>query len=234
MDIIYCMGAFIAASDVETDLMINSLYDTFAEIIAAGTTVNFGVVPFSTDNKAVMELTTFATMEDLATLPAKLAEAIEQAAIAYGGENMENALQTAKRMFSESPLAEHPERQHLVLVATGHTYNFNSGENNELFSTVPVAINDSKSQKKLFYGFKAWMQARNANPNTYPIPKAFTEYMDSRDWDAYWEQIELWAAADVEAEKSGERNLVYVIRDTTDSSFTYNNWYTTDYLNQDT
>ena len=233
VDIIYIMGAFIAASEVETDLMINSLYDTFVEIVSAGTPVNFGVVPFSSDNKAVMELTTFATVEELETLPDKLAEAIEKAAIAYGGENMENALQTAKRMFSESPLAEHPERQHLVMVSTGHTYNFNSGEKNNLFSTVPVAINDSKGLNKLFYGFKAWMQARNANPNTYPIPKAFTKYMDSRDWDAYWEQIEIWAAADVEAEKSGERNLVYVIRDTTDDSFTYNNWYTTDYLNQD-
>ena len=149
VDIIYIMGAFIAASEVETDLMINSLYDTFVEIVSAGTPVNFGVVPFSSDNKAVMELTTFATVEELETLPDKLAEAIEKAAIAYGGENMENALQTAKRMFSESALADHPDRQHLVLVSTGHTYNFNSGENNELFSTVPVAINDSKGQNKL-------------------------------------------------------------------------------------
>ena len=41
----------------------------------------------------------------------------------------------------------------------------NVGENNEIFSTVPVAIAGSEKEGKYFYGFKAWMQARNYTPN---------------------------------------------------------------------
>ena len=221
VDIIYILGGFLAADAVESNLMINSLMDTFAEIIATGTPVNFGMVPFSYTDKPVMELTTFATAEDLAQFPAKLAQAITEAGDVYGGENMENALVVAKKMFSESALAEYPERQHLVMVSSGHTFNFNSGENNELFSTVPVAIDNSGDYNKLFFGAKAWMQARNYNPNTYPIPKAFTTYKDSRDWDAYWAEIEKWAEADV---ANGDQ-YVYAFSDTTSETDTYYDWY---------
>ncbi len=221
VDIIYVLGGFLAADKVESNLMINSLMETFAEIIATGTPVNFGMVPFSYTDKPVMELTTFASAEDLALFPAKVAQAIIDAGDVYGGENMENALVVAKKMLSESDLADHPERQHLVLVSTGHTFNFNSGENNELFSTVPVAIDNSGDYNKLFFGAKAWMQARNYNPNTYPIPKAFTTYNDYRDWDAYWAEIEKWAAADV---ANGDQ-YVYAFSDTTSDSDTYYDWY---------
>ena len=229
VDIIYITGAYLSKNQVESDLMVESLYSAFEEIIKAGIPVNFGYVPFSYDDKPVMELTTYKTLEDLENnLRNDLVKAIDAASGAYGGENMENALQVAKNMLDGSPLADHPERQHLIMVATGHTYNFNSGENNEIFSTVPVAIDNSKEYNKLFFGFKAWMQARNKNGNTYPIPKAFTTYNDYRDWDAYWAEIEKWAAADV---ANGDKGL-YKISDTTDDSYTYFDWYF-DYLKSD-
>ncbi|MBQ5841897.1 MAG: Cys-Gln thioester bond-forming surface protein, partial [Clostridia bacterium] len=222
VDIIYVAGAYLEKNEVEKDLMITSLYSTFVEIVGAGVPVSFGFVPFSYDDKPVMELTTYKTLEDLeANFRNDLVQAIEDASGRYGGENMENALQIAKNMFAASDLADHPERQHLVLVSSGHTYNFNVGENNEIFSTVPVAIDNSKDYNKLFFGFKAWMQARNYNPNNYPIPKAFTTYNDYRDWDAYWAEIEKWAAADV---ANGDKGL-YKISDTTDYSYTYFDWY---------
>ena len=229
VDIIYIAGAYLAKNEVESDLMIASLYDTFTEIVGAGIPVNFGFVPFSYDDKPVMELTSYKTLEELDNLHEDLKVAIGAASGAYGGENMENALQVAKNMFAASPLASHPERQHLVLVSSGHTYNFNVGENNDIFSTVPVAIQGSEKVGKYYYGFKAWMQARNYNPNNYPIPRIFTTYKDYRDFDAYWAEIENWAAADVAA---GDK-VVYNILDTTDYSFGYNDWYTTAYLNQD-
>ncbi|MBQ3065198.1 MAG: VWA domain-containing protein, partial [Clostridia bacterium] len=229
VDIIYITGAYLDHDKVEADLMIESLLSTFTEIVGAGIPVNFGYVPFSYDDKPVMDLTSYKTLEDLESLRDDLRTAIGKASGAYGGENMENALQVAKNMLAASPLADHPERQHLVLVASGHTYNFNVGENNEIFSTVPVAIGGSESVGKYFYGFKAWMQARNKNPNSYPIPRPFSTYNDYRDWDAYWRVIDMWAKADVVA---GDK-VVYNISDTTDPSFTYENWYTTAYLNQD-
>ena len=230
VDIIYVAGAYLDKNEVEKDLMITSLYSTFVEIVGAGVPVSFGFVPFSYDDKPVMELTTYKTLEDLeANFRKDLVQAIEDASGAYGGENMENALQIAKNMFAESPLANHPERQHLVLVSSGHTYNFNVGENNDIFSTVPVAIAGSEKAGKYFYGFKAWMQARNKNPNNYPIPKPFSTYNDYRDWDAFWKVIDEWAKADVAA---GDK-VVYNISDTTDPSFTFNDWYTTQYLGSD-
>ncbi len=222
VDIIYIAGAYLEKNQVESDLMIESLYSTFEDVIAAGVPVSFGFVPFSYDDKPVMELTKYDTVEKLESdFRDDLRAAIDAASGAYGGENMENALQIAKNMFAASELSDHPERQHLVLVSSGHTYNFNVGENNEIFSTVPVAIDNSKDYNKLFFGFKAWMQARNYNPNNYPIPKAFTTYNDYRDWDAYWAEIEKWAAADV---ANGDKGL-YKISDTTDYSYTYYDWY---------
>ena len=210
VDIIYIMGAFLAADQVESDLMINSLMDTFAEIIATGTPVNFGVVPFSTNDQAVMELTTFATAEDLAGLPAKLSKAIEDAAVVYGGENMENALLTAKRMLSGSTLKDHPERQHIVLVATGHTYFFNAGEKNDTFATVPVNLTDNNGNalNKLFWTFRAWMQARHKITGSYPVPKAY--YGEGKNgWSDYWADIQKWAAADIEA---GDK-VTYILKE---------------------
>ena len=229
VDIIYVAGAYLEKNQVESDLMIESLYSTFTELVGAGVPVNFGFVPFSYDDKAVMELTSYKTSEDLESFHGDLRDAISAASGAYGGENMENALQVAKNMFAASPLADHPDRQHLVLVASGHTYNFNVGENNDIFSTVPVAIKGSEKADKYFFGFKAWMQARNKNPNNYPIPKPFSTYNDYRDWDAYWAVIDEWATAD----KAAGDKVVYNILDTTDYSFGYNDWYTTKYLGQD-
>lgn len=232
VDIVYIAGAYLEQSEVESDLMIESLYWTFYEAIEAGVPVNFGFVPFSYNDKPVMDLNEhkYDTIEKLeADFRNDLKEAIGKASKAYGGENMENALQVAKNMFAASDLADHPERQHLVLVSSGHTYNFNVGENNEIFSTVPVAIAGSEKAGKYFYGFKAWQQARNKNPNTYPIPKPFSKYNDYRDWDAYWAVIDQWAKADIAA---GDK-VVYNISDTTDDSFTFKDWYTLAYCNSD-
>lgn len=232
VDIVYIAGAYLEQSEVESDLMIDSLYWTFYEAIDAGVPVNFGFVPFSYDDKPVMDLNEhkYDTIEKLeADFRNDLKEAIGKASKAYGGENMENALQIAKKMFAASDLADHPERQHLVLVSSGHTYNFNVGENNEIFSTVPVAIAGSEKAGKYFYGFKAWMQARNKNPNNYPIPKPFSKNNDYRDWDAYWEVIDQWAKADIAA---GDK-VVYNILDTTDYSFGYYDWYSLAYCGQD-
>ena len=233
VDIVYVAGAYLAKDAVENDLMVESLYSTFEEAIKAGVPVSFGFVPFSYNDQPVMDLNThkYDTVEKLeADFRNDLRQAIEDAGGAYGGENMENALQIAKNMFAASDLADHPERQHLVLVSSGHTYNFNVGENNDIFSTVPVAIHGSEAKGKYYYGFKAWMQARNYNPNNYPIPRIFTTYQDYRDFDAYWAEIEKWVAADVAA---GDK-VVYNISDTTDPTFTFDDWmYNADYAGQD-
>ena len=102
VDIIYIAGAYLKRDQVEADLMINSLYATFEEIIAAGVPVSFGFVPFSYDDKPVMELTKYDTLEKLeADFRNDLIAAIDAASGAYGGENMENALQIAKNMFAK-------------------------------------------------------------------------------------------------------------------------------------
>jgi len=212
VDIIYILGGAIARDKIESDTLISCLRDTMADIVKQGTTVNFGMVPYSSDDKVVMELTALEDEEDLAALPGLMADAMEQAGVVYDGVNMENALAKAKKMFSESELADHPERQHLVLISSGFTYFFNSGEDNDLASTVPVNLNGFG---EIFYTNKAWMQARNANPNTYPIPKAF------EDWDTYWSYIDTWAKADVAA---GDP-YVYVAGDTTDESFDFIEWF---------
>lgn len=206
VDIIYIIGGFLSRSDIESNVMINCLMDTFAEIIATGTPVNFGMVPFSSDATIVLELTTLSTLEDLEALPDVMAAAIEKAGKVYDQVNMENALLKAKKMFSESKLADHPERQHLVMISSGHTYYFNSGEENDVVSVVPVNLRGGGAALGgLFCSEKAWMQARNKNPNTYPIPKAIVdEYEANKDkydnlWDCYWSYIDMWAKADIAA-----------------------------------
>ncbi len=234
VDIIYILGRFLSKSAVEQDILISCLMETFEEIIEQGTTVNFGIVPFSSTKDPVMPFEPLDELSDLETLPAKIAEAIETAGNVYDGVNMENAIITAKNMFSDSDLgkAGHTERQHLVMIASGHTYYFNSGENNEYVSVVPVNYikNVGKSNEinanALFCYEKAWMRARNNDTNSYPIPKAIvTEYINNIDkydsvWDCYWSYIDTWAKADVAA---GDK---VVFKATTTENGAFLNWFT--------
>jgi hypothetical protein len=94
------------------------------------------------------------------------------------------------------------------MISSGHTYFFNSGENNEYVSTVPVSftVNGLKSDA-IFYMEKAWMRARNNDTNSYPIPYAIYEKFTAEEnrgkwetlWDCYWYYIDQWAKADVAA-----------------------------------
>ncbi len=227
VDIIYILGGFLSKEKVESNIMISCLTDTFREIISRGTTVNFGVVPYSSTKDPVLPLTKLETLEDLEALPELLAQAIEDAGDVYDQVNMENALVTAKQMFSESPLAGKPDRQHLVMIASGHTYYFNSGENNQYVSTVPVNfISTGGVDAKALFHFpeKAWMRARNNNTNSYPIPyHIVNEYNTNPDkyaslWDCYWSYIDQWARADIAAGDS----VVYEVATREEGNFM--NW----------
>ena len=199
-DIIYIVGSYAANSDgtpnARGDVLISSLVETIEEMVAAGTHVNFGMVPFSSDNVVAMPLTKIdsTNIDQLTTM---IESALATCKSLYDGVNMENALIKAKKMFSESELADHPERQHLVMITSGLTYYFNSGANNEYVSTVPVRI--SGYAGKLFCTNKGWMQARTGQGDTYPLPKAFSVNNDSSDWALYWSYIDKWARADIEA-----------------------------------
>ena len=208
VDIIYILGSFLSKEDIKANTMINVLTETFRELIQAGVPVNFGIVPFSSTKEPVMELTTLDSEEDLVALPEMIAEAIKVAGNVYDGVNMENALITAKEMFSESRLAGRPDRQHLIMISSGQTYFFNSGENNEYISTVPVNFVHTDKQtvaNQLFYTNKAWQRARTAQTNTYPIPKVIVDKYNANPeqyeslWDCYWTCIDQWAKADIAA-----------------------------------
>ena len=205
VDIIYILGGFLSADQVKTDTMINALKDTFSDLINKGVPVNFGIVPFSSTKDPVMELTSFTTEEELETLYDKVAEAIQTAGVVYDAVNMENALITAAEMFADSKLGkmDRTDRQHLVLVSSGHTYYFNGGENNEYISTVPVMFKkDTVDTNEIFYMEKAWMRARNNSTNSYPVPMAFVDLYNANPdmydslWDCYWTYIDQWAKAD--------------------------------------
>ena len=208
VDIIYILGGFLSEEEVMADTMIGALTDTFRELINEGVPVNFGIVPFSSTKDPVMPLTSLATEADLEALPAKIAAAIQEAGNVYDGVNMENALLTAAEMFGASELGQmgRTDRQHLVMISSGHTYYFNSGENNEYISTVPVSFkNGSVDTNEVFYMEKAWMRARNNSTNSYPVPKAISEYYKANadkyesEWDCYWSLIDTWAKADIAA-----------------------------------
>ena len=208
VDIIYILGGFLSEEQVMTNTMIGALTDTFRELINAGVPVNFGIVPFSSTKDPVMPLTSLTSEADLEALPAKIAAAIQEAGNVYDGVNMENALLTATEMFSASELGQmgRTDRQHLVMVSSGHTYYFNSGDNNEYISTVPVSFkNGSVDTNEVFYMEKAWMRARNNSTNSYPVPKAISEYYKANadkyesEWDCYWSFIDQWAKADIAA-----------------------------------
>ena len=213
VDIIYIAGSAIAAEEIETDVMINCLMETFREIINQGTQVNFGIVPFSSTSHAVLDLTPLRSEEDLEALPEKMVKAFEEAVVVYDGVNMENALVKAKQMFESSELRDHPERQHLVMISSGHTYFFNGGDNNELVSTVPVNL---KGSNAIFYMEKAWMRARNNSTNSYPIPKHITEAYNKEKpagitlWEYYWNYIDLWARNDIAAGDIGRYDATTV------------------------
>ncbi len=217
VDIIYIAGRAIAEEEIRTDVMINCLMDTFREIIAQGTQVNFGIVPFSSTSHAVLDLTPLRSEEDLEELPEKMVKAFEEASVVYDGVNMENALVKAKDMFENSELKDHPERQHLVMISSGHTYFFNSGENNEVVSTVPVRLKYAgKDSEAIFYMEKAWMRARNNSTNSYPIPMKITEAYNKEKpagitlWEYYWNYIDVWAKADIAAGDIGRYDATTV------------------------
>lgn len=208
VDIIYIVGSYATNSDgtpnPEGDVLIGSLIESIGEIVQTGTPVNFGLVPFSSDTVVAMPLTSI-TKDNLEELPSLIADALATCEALYDGVNMENALIKCKKMFSESELADHPERQHLVMITSGFTYFFNSGENNEYVSTVPV---NYKGVNRLFYWNKAWQRARTNQTNTYPIPKgivqAHTAAVEAETtslglWDFYWSYIDQWTRADIAA-----------------------------------
>lgn len=208
VDIIYILGRFLSLDDVKSDTMIGALTDTFRELINEGIPVNFGIVPFSSTEAPVMPFTALTSDADLEALPEVIAAAIEEAGNVYDGVNMENALLTATEMFSTSELGQmgRTDRQHLVLVSSGHTYYFNGGENNEYISTVPVMFKKGDvDTNEIFYMEKAWMRARNNSTNSYPIPKAIVNYYNANtdkydsEWDCYWSLIDQWAKADIAA-----------------------------------
>ena len=208
VDIIYILGGFLSEEEVMADTMIGALTDTFRELINKGVPVNFGIVPFSSTKDPVMPLTSLATEADLEALPAKIAAAIQEAGKVYDGVNMENALLTAAEMFGASELGQmgRTDRQHLIMISSGHTYYFNSGENNEYISTVPVSFKKGTvDTNEVFYMEKAWMRARNNSTNSYPVPKAISEYYKANadkyasDWECYWSLIDAWAKADIAA-----------------------------------
>ena len=129
-DIIYIVGSYASNADgtpnPKGDDLISSLMETITEMVEAGTVVNFGMVPFSSDSIIAMELTAISE-ENLADMPDMIADALATCESVYDGVNMENALVKAKKMFDESELADYPERQHLVMISSGFTYFFNSG-----------------------------------------------------------------------------------------------------------
>ncbi|MBR6816882.1 MAG: Cna B-type domain-containing protein [Clostridia bacterium] len=209
VDIIYMLGAFLSREDVEANTMIDCLYTTISEIVAGGTPVKFGMVPYSSTAEPVMPWHKYETVEDMADFKSDVYEAIQTAGDVYDGINMENAFVTAKEMFNDSDLKNHPERQHLVMISSGNTYYFNSGANNEYIATVPVRliINGTDSKGLFAYPEKVWMRARNNNTNSYPIPYHIVqEYNNNNEdgkykslWDCYWHWIDIWAKADVAA-----------------------------------
>lgn len=208
VDIIYIIGRFLSLEDVKADTMIQALTDTFRELINDGVPVNFGIVPFSSTKDPVMPLISLTSEADLEALPEKIAAAIQEAGNVYDGVNMENALLTATEMFGASELGQmgRTDRQHLVMISSGHTYYFNSGDNNEYISTVPVRFTKgSEDTNEIFYWEKAWMRARNNTTNSYPVPQAISEYYKANadkyasEWDCYWSLIDAWAKADIAA-----------------------------------
>ena len=231
-DIIYIIGSYATNNDgtpnVEGDLLISSLVETIEDIVKVGTHVNFGIVPFSSDSEVAMPLTKIDA-ENIDELETMIAQALMTCEAVYDGVNMENALIKAKKMFSESELAGRPERQHLVMISSGQTYFFNTGDNNEYLATVPVNLYSGSTNKianALFYTAKAWQRARTNQTNTYPIPKGIVdEYNANPDkydnlWDCYWTYIDIWAKADVAAGDS----IVYEA--TTVEAGDFINWFT--------
>ncbi|MBR5318019.1 MAG: hypothetical protein IKU46_00265 [Peptococcaceae bacterium] len=202
-DIIYIVGSYATDNEgnpnVEGDVLISSLVDTMKEMVAMGTHVNFGMVPFSSDNVVAMPLTRIDET-NIDQLPTMIANALATCEAVYDGVNMENALVKSKKMFSKSELKDHPERQHLVMITSGFTYFFNSGTNNEYAATVPV---NYTGVDRLFYWNKAWQRARTNQTNTYPIPKGIVEAYGTGTgeglWDFYWSYINQWAKADIAA-----------------------------------
>ena len=232
VDIIYILGSFLSRDEVESDVMISSLADTFRELVKEGIPVRFGMVPFSSTKDPVLDFVVLDSEDDIDGLNELIADAIQKAGNVYDGVNMENALITAKEMFSKSPLASRPDRQHLVMVSSGQTYFFNSGENNENIATVPVnlysASSSSKVANELFYSWKAWQRARNNHTNNYHIPKFIVdEYENNPEkyagmtlWECYWSYIDQWAKADIAVGDS----IVYEATARADGDFV--DWFT--------
>ena len=204
-DIVYIVGSYATDNDgnpnPEGDILISSLMDTITEMVNVGTVVNFGIVPFSSDNEIAMELTPISE-ENLAEMPALITEALGTCEAVYDGVNMENALIKAAEMLADSDLADYPERQHLVMISSGQTYFFNTGKDNESLATVPV---NYTGVDRLFFWNKAWQRARTNQTNTYPIPKGIVEAYEADDegydtlWDFYWSYIDQWVNDDIDA-----------------------------------
>ena len=78
-DIIYIVGSFATNKDgspnVDGDVLISSLVATMTKMVEAGTHVNFGMVPFSSDNVVAMPLTRIDA-SNIDQLPDMIADAL--------------------------------------------------------------------------------------------------------------------------------------------------------------
>lgn len=83
-DIIYIVGSYASNEDgtpnVKRDVLISSLMDTIKEMVEMGTVVNFGMVPFSSDNVVAMPLTAI-NQENIDALPGMIANALATCAL---------------------------------------------------------------------------------------------------------------------------------------------------------
>ena len=205
VDIVYVMSG----TKLWNDGLVPAIVDAIGAVVSGGTTVNLGIIPFAYGIDAIMDLTPIKTMDDVNGLEQAIydAYAAAQAKGFVGNGNLENSLILAKKMLSNSALADHPERQHLILISTGHVYEFNGGENNEYAACAPAY---DTTNKTMSYGGSDWSRLRNAGSSQYRIPDAIVNVYKANkdlyasDWDCYWSYIQKWVAADKAEEANGK------------------------------
>ena len=216
MDIVYITGGSLSEEIAKADVKIQNLKDTIEDSIKNGTPVNFGIVTYSYTLDAAMPLTQFKTVEDLEDFEKIIGEAYAKIEAEHnwndGTGNMEQALINAKKMLTEqNPLKDHPERQHIVLYSSGHTYEFNTGVNNDIPGCAPAYVTNADGvagKTSMYWTGSSWCYLRNAGSSRYYIPTNIVkEYTDNKDkyasdWDCYWSYITKWVEADRAEESS--------------------------------
>ena len=231
VDIVYVMSG----TKLWNDGLVPAIVDAIGAVVSGGTTVNLGIIPFAYDIDAIMDLTPIKTMDDVNGLEQAIydAYAAAQAKGFVGNGNLENSLILAKKMLSNSALADHPERQHLILISTGHVYEFNGGENNEYASCAPVYDTTNKVVRS---SGGDWSYLRNGGSSKYYIPNAIVKtYNKNKDkydsaWDCYWSYIEKWVANDKADEANGNPHVYNfgLAEEVTTSDYNFNKLTTTE------